>query len=903
MPSSSSPRASRPTAVVVALVLALGTVLALAAAGALPASAQAETGRLSLFKRIENLDTGSSEGRRELWTMHARHLGTGEVVEGDGLNGVQSLEVPAGTYRIWETGGVAGFRFQNWNCGGEDILDPTPEVVVPPGGTLTCTVDNEAISPTLTLVKEVVGGTASPEEWTLRAQGPSSIAGPSGSDAVTNQAVRIGQYTLSEEGDPVGYRSEGWRCDGAPLSGDVVTLDLGRSVTCTVRNVSDAVGDEPTLTLVKEVVGGPAAVADWTLSATGPEQVSGATGDPAVTAVVVEPGEYALTEQGPAGYAATWSCTGAAAGEGDGGTVTVAPGEHVTCTATNTWQGGTLTLVKQLAGTTTAVPADWTLTAAGGATTVTGPSGSPAVTAVPVPPGDYALSESGWTGFDPGAWQCTGGGLDGAVVSVAPGATVVCTVTNAVVLPHLTLVKELTGGPTEPADWELAATGPQPDGTTATISGPSGGVEVSHVHVGAGDHTLAELTQRPDHEAGDWVCDGASGQSGPVVTIAPDDDVVCRVTNTYVGATLTLVKDVEGGSADPAAWTLTATDAAGGVVVEGASGTAATTRRHLPAGEYDLSESGGFSGYDSAGWSCTGHATLTGSTVSLPRGGVATCTVTNVAQLPHLTLVKALDDRGFTGEVEVTDWTLSAEGAGFSASGPSASAAVSHVSVEPGRYALAESGPAGWTSLGWWCEGARVAGSTVIVPPGADVVCTVTNHWLAGTLTLHKEVVDDVAPADDWELTAMGPTPLSGHDGAPDVTAVPVAEGTYRLSESGGEWDYAQQEWVCDGGELVGADTVRVDDGADVGCTVVNTVLDPPTPTPTPTAPTAAPTDGPTSDAPEPDGTATPGATPDDGLAATGSDVGVLLAVALAALLAGVVVLALRRRHGRDGAG
>lgn len=895
----------RATAPALAALLVLAVAVVLGVTGARADAAQAETGRLSLFKRIENLDTGASEGRRELWTMHAVNVATGATIEGDGLNGVQSLEVPAGTYRISESGGVPGYRFQNWSCGGDDILDPTPEVVVPPGGTVQCTVDNEAIRPGLTLVKEVVGGVASPADWTLRAQGPESIAGPSGSAAVTDVPMRVGQYTLSEEGGAPGYRSEGWTCDGAPLSGDVVTLDLGRSVTCTVRNVFDGGGGgspDPTLTLVKEVVGGPSAVPDWTLTAVGPEEVSGVTGDPAVTAAEVEPGEYVLGEQGPAGYAAAWSCTGAAAGDGAGGSVTLALEEDVTCTATNTWQGGTLTLVKQLVGTTTAVPADWTLTAAGDGTTVTGPSGSPAVTGVPVPPGGYTLSESGWTGFDPGPWQCTGGALDGAVVTVAPGATVVCTVTNAVVLPHLTLVKELTGGPTEPADWELAATGPQPDGGTGTISGPSGGVEVSHVHVGAGDHTLAELTQRADHEAGEWVCDGATGQSGSVVTIAPDDDVVCRVTNTYVGATLTLVKDVEGGSADPAAWTLTATGAAGDVVVEGASGTPATTGRHVPAGDYDLAETGGFGGYDSAGWTCTGDATLTGSTVSLPRGGVATCTVTNVAQLPHLTLVKALDGRGFTGEVDVTDWTLSAEGAGLSASGPSGSAAVSHVSVEPGRYALAESGgPDGWTALGWRCEGARIAGSTVIVPPGADVVCTVTNHWLAGTLTLHKDVVDDVAPADDWELTAVGPTPLSGHDGSPDVTAVPVAAGTYRLSESDGAWDYDQVGWACDGAELVDGATIRVDDGADVVCTVTNTVLDTPTPTPTdppsPTGPPTSPTDGSTPGGPGGDGPSSPTAAPDDGLATTGSSVAALLAVALVALVLGGVLLGVRRRR------
>ncbi|MDF9877097.1 LPXTG cell wall anchor domain-containing protein [Cellulosimicrobium cellulans] len=55
---------------------------------------------------------------------------------------------------------------------------------------------------------------------------------------------------------------------------------------------------------------------------------------------------------------------------------------------------------------------------------------------------------------------------------------------------------------------------------------------------------------------------------------------------------------------------------------------------------------------------------------------------------------------------------------------------------------------------------------------------------------------------------------------------------------------------------------------------------------------------GPTSDAPEPDGTSTQGATPGDDLAATGTDVVVLLALAVVALAVGGTLLGVRRRRG-----
>ncbi|OLT49128.1 hypothetical protein BJF88_16360 [Cellulosimicrobium sp. CUA-896] len=439
---------------------------------------------------------------------------------------------------------------------------------------------------------------------------------------------------------------------------------------------------------------------------------------------------------------------------------------------------------------------------------------------------------------------------------------------------------------------------------------------MTQVDVGEGVHALSESGGPAGYEQGAWECVGGVLQAGTSVVVGPDEDVVCTVTNTYVDATLTLVKEVVGGSADPAAWTLAAASEGGTTVLEGATGSDAVTSVPVPTGTYALTESGGYGGYASEGWACDG-GTLDGSTVTLGAGDDVTCVVTNRAELPHLTLVKELDDRGYTGDAQATDWTLTASAGSGTIAGATGSPEVSHVTVDPGLHVLGETGgPDGWTASRWTCDGARVVRlpsladpgtlvSVVVVRAGDDVTCAVTNHWLAGTLTLHKEVVDDAAPADDWTLTAAGPSPLAGFDGSPDVTAVPVAAGTYDLAETGGAVEHEQGPWACDGGELVDADTVRVDDGADVVCTVTNTVVEtPPTPTPTPTDPTSPPTDGPSPD--------DPGTGPDDGagrddtaddagggaMAATGASVGALLAVALVALTTGGVLLALRRRAG-----
>ena len=94
-----------------------------------------------------------------------------------------------------------------------------------------------------------------------------------------------------------------------------------------------------TLTLLKDLVQDPANLTldtAWTLTATGPVLISGSEGDAAITGAVIPTGVYDLSESGPAGYTpSAWVCGGAAL-QNDGDTVTVAAGEVVACTITNT---------------------------------------------------------------------------------------------------------------------------------------------------------------------------------------------------------------------------------------------------------------------------------------------------------------------------------------------------------------------------------------------------------------------------------------------------------------------------------------------------------------------------------------------------------------------------------------
>lgn len=97
--------------------------------------------------------------------------------------------------------------------------------------------------------------------------------------------------------------------------------------------------DDPILSLVKVVnnsAGSTGQPSDWTLTATGPDTVTGPGGSAAVTGQVVAPGDYTLSESGalPGYTAGAWSCVGGAV---TGNVVTLPQGAEVTCTIENTY--------------------------------------------------------------------------------------------------------------------------------------------------------------------------------------------------------------------------------------------------------------------------------------------------------------------------------------------------------------------------------------------------------------------------------------------------------------------------------------------------------------------------------------------------------------------------------------
>lgn len=842
---------------IIAGVVVSGLVLAGSLAGVAPAAMAAGTGTLSLYKAIENLDSGSDIGDRSLWDVKAVNLDTGAVTQAQGLNGFQSQPLPAGPYEISEvvrSDSPAGYEFRDWSCNGNVTTGPVRSIYLDVGQSLTCTVTNVAIEPSITLQKVVQGGSAAPSLWTLTAQGPSSV---SGAGQATGQ-VRIGRYQLTESGGPGGgsYAPGPWVCtttssDGAtsPLpveSGDFIEVGLDMAVSCTITNSADL----PQLTLVKSIAPTTFPVAppeSWTLSARGGSSpsggISGASGSPDVSHVTVGAGVYELGETGPAGYAQQgWSCVDTA------GTVlpvaassfTLGPLDDVTCTVTNAFDGGWLTLVKEVVGQQPA--SAWTLSATG-PTTITGLTGSPQVTRVPVPVGDYTLGEDGPTeGYVTTGYTCTGSTEPVQTVSVAAGSDITCTIVNDSETAHLSLVKSVVnsgGGTLSAADWTLAASGPE------SFSGPGGSDDVSFIAVEAGTYALSESSSAPDassYAAGDWTCvDDVTGEplsTGDTVTIGIEQSVTCTITNTWQNSTLTLRKQVLvpiGANPGIGAFTLIATSP-GEDAISGVSGDASVTRIPIPGGSaWTLDEDGPF-GFDLVSWRCApGSGQVTGA-FTVPPGTDVTCTATNVSRTPSLTLRKVLIDSA-GGTATVGDFTLQARGPGNAAlSGPSGAAEVTDFVIPPGDYVFRELGPAGYAST-WTCSGTAIpfTGTVLTLGFGENAVCTATNRAIAPTLALGKVVTGGPAAPGDWTVTASGPDDLSGT--AP-VNATEVSAGVYELSEAstpGSEEvaaDYAPGAWTCSGTGFDAADLVSTGPGtatltlglADaVSCAVENT--------------------------------------------------------------------------------
>ncbi|QOR71664.1 LPXTG cell wall anchor domain-containing protein [Ruania alkalisoli] len=326
-----------------------------------------------------------------------------------------------------------------------------------------------------------------------------------------------------------------------------------------------------------------------------------------------------------------------------------------TYTVTNTVTCTYLTLVKEVVGE--ADPTEWTLTA-DGPTPVSGVSGSDAVTQAHVAPGEYTIGETGGPeGYQQTDLVCTPNEVDGEAVMVNAGDAVTCTITNTAEV-GLQVLK------TWVVDGEQFADGDQPVGEAQlTLDGADAdfGTVYDGYVVGSQVVVAEEVSGLP--EACDLVTtiDGEETASvDHTITLTPDPNVLEVVNTVTCTQTITLIKDVEFGSALPSEWTLTAVGPEDHTVT-GASGSPEVTDQPVVADEpYALSESDGPITYVQSGeWVCEDAeqqvVEVVNGEVTVAYGASVTCTVTNTTAM--ITILKHIDD-GSTDVLSPEDWTL-----------------------------------------------------------------------------------------------------------------------------------------------------------------------------------------------------------------------------------------------------
>ena len=334
-------------------------------------------------------------------------------------NGENDLTVNAGTYSVTENP-ASGYSTTYNNCS---------NVIVPNGGTATCTITNDDIAPSLSLVKVVnnpYGGTEKPSAWTLTATGPSTISGAGG--VSSDSTFQAGTYSLSESG-PSGYSASSWSCilnNGSPVTGSSIKLTNGDTATCTITNtaepghlivnkVTDPSSD--TTTKFSITAAGTGTVVDPTQDITGGTSVN----------YTVDAGTYSVTETSVSGWDET---------RNDCNDISVSNGETKSCTITNT-ERGSITLTKFTDPSGSPQGFDFTLTGlATGSATANGITDGNSYTFNDLLPNTtYGLSETSVNGWDLTYTQCIDQNeniINGAPnsITLSPGENVFCEFDN-----------------------------------------------------------------------------------------------------------------------------------------------------------------------------------------------------------------------------------------------------------------------------------------------------------------------------------------------------------------------------------------------------------------------------------------------------------------------------------------
>lgn len=710
------------------------------------------TGSLTVIKHVSNNHGGTLEA--DDFNMIVTPGGSFPGAEAPG-NNIASLT--PGLYNVSETSVDGYFASYAGDC------DSSGNVTVVAGETKTCTVTNDDVAGTLTVIKNSVGGDSS-FAFTLSpgSQGAIEdgfgITTVAGTGNTTLGTVNAGTYNLSETDQP-GWSltsascDDGHNADGMTVYG--VVMPLGGHITCTFTNTKWG-----SLTVWKDVVA-PDGVTDvpdshlFTFRLNNSPESNQLAADTSYTYENLAPGDYTISEDPDADYTLQGITS---SGDTDDDPVkmpltrvveqpnsvviTVNPGDDAQVVFTNAQKQGTLRVVKQVLNHEigTAVPADFTMDVTG--TNVSTPSfpGSADGTVVTLDPGSYSVGESGGPiGYAASfSSECSD-------QSMTSNGSATCTITNSD-LPTgqgaITVIKNVindNGGTLSATDFALHVT-PLVLPLIATV------LPVDPTLVTSGQaNFLAPDTYVVDEgtlpagytQTGISCSEAGVPVLGNVITLEAGHAYVCTITNDDIPTSLTLNKSVtndNGGLAQAPDWTMSAAN--GTFLLQGAG--PSVTDSNFGAGTFTLSEaattdSTTTNGYTASDWVCTGGIQPDGNHITLGLGESAICTITNDDIQPKLTVTKVVvnDNSGTKG---VSDFPLSVDATSVTSG--------EQIGINAGTYTVSEVSDVGYTaSFSGDCD----ASGSITLGVGDEKSCTITNDDVAPAPTFPAPIANPVA--------------------------------------------------------------------------------------------------------------------------------------------------------------
>ncbi len=638
-----------------------------------------------------------------------------------------------GTYTITEATAPTGYQLVSISDGGV--------VTVSSGGTFNVYVTNKQVSAQLIVIKHVInnnGGDNVASDFNINVTGTNvSDSSFQGDENGTTVTLDAGSYSVDEDSVSGYTKSLSQDCSG--------TIAFGQTKTCTITN--NDVG--PTVTLIKNVIndnGGNAGVNNFGLTIGGVPVTSGQTIEVDANTSV------AINEAGLTGYEFV-----SIAGEGCptqlGGTVTLDEGESVTCTITNDDIAPSITLIKEVINDNggNAGSDDFGISVGGSAVL----SGATTTVSANTP---IVINEVGLTGYSfvsiSGDAKCPE--ILGGTVTLDEGESITCTITNNDVGPTITLTKVVVnnnGGNAQPNDFD-----PTIDGNVV-LSGSTTQVSANQPHTinetVLDGYNFVSIT-------GDAKCPNTLGGT---VTLDEGENISCTITNDDIIPTITLIKEVIGGNADPDDFGLLVDDI--GVL----SGFATEVDANTPI----AIDEDGLEGYSFT--SITGDEKcpeVLGGTVILDEGEDVTCTITNTRDIGEIVVNKQVDTNGdgsFEGDNDVANelgfrWGIDEET-------PEREMGESAGPLDTGTYDVSENNVLGYHFVGWFegegtCEDPENAElpASITVEEDQSAEITLCNARDTGDLTVLKNVdangdgdlndEEDIIGATNWTWDIAG---------------------------------------------------------------------------------------------------------------------------------------------------